>query len=207
MNTKTSSKPSVINEVHWENGLTYNEYRQLIDSLLKINQTTGNNHSEKQLGYTRLNVQRMNKWDKITKLNTDLIQVVEKIDTPQKWLMLTEAWCGDAAQNLPAIQKIADLNDKIEVRYLLRDENLDIMDAYLTDGSRSIPKLIILDNKYNELANWGPRPAPAQNISKGYKSNDDITYDQFSVNLHTWYAKDKGNTLQSEFTALISGLS
>ncbi|MEQ8242200.1 thioredoxin family protein [Fulvivirga sp.] len=207
MNIKISSKPSVINEVHWENGLSYNEYRQLIDSLLKINQTTGSNDSEKQLVYTRLNVQRMNKWDKITKLNQELIQVVEKIDTPQKWLMLTEAWCGDAAQNLPAIQKIADLNDKIEVRYLLRDENLDIMDAYLTDGGRSIPKLIILDDEYNEFANWGPRPAPAQNILKDYKSNDDITYDEFSVNLHTWYAKDKGKTLQSEFTVLLAGLS
>jgi hypothetical protein len=203
MNIKISSKPSV----HWENGLSYNEYRQLIDSLLKINQTTGSNDSEKQLVYTRLNVQRMNKWDKITKLNQELIQVVEKIDTPQKWLILTEAWCGDAAQNLPAIQKIADLNDKIEVRYLLRDENLDIMDAYLTDGGRSIPKLIILNDKYNELANWGPRPAPAQNILKDYKSNDDITYDEFSVNLHTWYAKDKGKTLQSEFTVLLAGLS
>ncbi|MTI40529.1 thioredoxin family protein [Fulvivirga lutimaris] len=203
MNLKTTSKPSVINEVHWENGLTYHEYRQLIDSLLKINQTTGNNHSEKQLVYTRLNVQRMNKWDKITKLNADLIKAVENINTPQKWLILTEAWCGDAAQNLPAIQKIADLNDNIEVRYLLRDENLDIMDAYLTDGSRSIPKLIILDN---ELTNWGPRPAPAQQILKDYKKDESMSYDQFSINLHTWYAKDKGKTLQSEFISLLASL-
>ncbi|MEQ9656783.1 thioredoxin family protein [Fulvivirga sp.] len=207
MNLKTSSKPSVINEVHWENGLTYDEYQQLIDSLLKINQTTGNNHSEKQLAYTRLNVQRMNKWDKITKLSADLIESAEKIDSSQKWLILTEAWCGDAAQNLPAIQKIADLNDKIEVRYLLRDENLDVMDAYLTNGGRSIPKLIILDVEFNELANWGPRPAPAQQILKDYKKNESVNYDEFSVNLHTWYAKDKGKTLQSEFTLLLSGLS
>lgn len=206
MNSTKSLKSSAVNEVHWENGLTYKEYRALIDALLKINQTTGTNHSEKQLGYTRLNVQRMNKWDKITKLNTDLVEAVEKIDAAQKWLILTEAWCGDAAQNLPAIQKIADLNDNIEVRYLLRDENLDIMDAYLTDGGRSIPKLIVLDAKLNELANWGPRPAPAQQIFKDYKKDESVSYDEYSVNLHTWYAKDKGNTLQSEFSLLLSGL-
>lgn len=206
MNTKTSSKPSVINEVHWENGLTYNEYRQLIDSLLKINQTTGNNHSEKQLEYTRLNVQRMNKWEKIIQINDDLQGAVKAIQTSQKWLILTEAWCGDASQNIPIIQKIADLNDNIQVRYLLRDENLDIMDAYLTNGSKSIPKLIIMDEFFHELGQWGPRPETAQQMLLDAKSKN-IPHDEYVVSIHGWYGKDRGKTLQSEFITLLSGLS
>lgn len=207
MSYENALKPSVINRAHWENGLTYEEYRKLIVELLKINQTTGSNHSEKQLGYTRLNVQRMNKWDKIVKIGADLKTAIKGIKAPQKWLILTEAWCGDAAQNIPLIVKAAELNPDIELTLLLRDENLDIMDAYLTNGAKSIPKLIIMDDNYNELAHWGPRPDPAQKMMIDYKADDTMTYDEFSFNLHSRYAKDKGNTLQAELTSLLGVLN
>ena len=198
--------PSIINEVHWENGLTYLEYRELIDTLLNINQTTGGNHSEDMIAYTKLNVQRMNKWEKIIKIDDDLNEVARKITSSQKWLLLTEAWCGDAAQNLPIIQKVADLNDKIEVKYLLRDENLDIMDAYLTNGGRSIPKLIILDEAFNELSNWGPRPLPAQELLEEAKLKS-IPHDEYITTIHAWYGKDRGKTLQNELSDLLSTFS
>lgn len=198
----TTYKEQVINEVHWENGLTYPEYRELISKLLKISQTTGDNHSEQMIEYTSLNEQRMKKWDKITKITPEVEEALRAIDTKQKWLLLTEAWCGDAAQNIPAINKIAELNPLIELRLLLRDENLDIMDAYLTDGGRSIPILIIMNEALIPITTWGPRPSPVQEILKVMKSGT-ITYEEFALNAHAWYAKDKTLTLQDEILSII----
>lgn len=191
-----------INEVHWENGLTYAEYRDLIARLLAINKTTGEDHSEKMIEYTKLNEQRMNKWDKITRITPELDEKIKTLHTKQRWLVLTEAWCGDAAQNLPVIHKIAELSPNVELRLLLRDENLDVMDAYLTNGGRSIPKLIILDEALAPKNTWGPRPAAVQEILKEMKAGD-ITYEEFAVKAHTWYAKDKTLSLQKELLEII----
>ncbi|QSE97716.1 thioredoxin family protein [Fulvivirga lutea] len=199
-------KASIVNEVHWENGLTYSEYRELIQRLLAINKTTGDNHSENMLSYTKLNEQRMNKWEKIAQLTDELKTTVANINEKQNWLILTEGWCGDAAQNIPVINKIAELNSNIELRLLLRDENLDIMDEYLTDGGRSIPKLIILDEEFQELAQWGPRPQPVQEKLLRMKAGE-LTYEEFATELHTWYAKDRTLTLQTELNLLLTRLA
>lgn len=198
-------KAEAINEVHWNNGLTYDEYRKLTGELLALNKTTGDNHSEKMIEYTQLNEKRMNKWDKIAKIIPSLENSVKSIKAPQKWLVLTEAWCGDAAQNLPFINKLAELNPNIQLHLLLRDENLDVMDAYLTNGGRSIPKLIILDDELNELAQWGPRPAPAQEKLLKMKEGG-MTYEEYAIELHTWYGKDRGAAFQTEMEALLSSI-
>ncbi len=200
---KTQDIATSINEVHWENGLTYEEYKNLIAVLLNINKTTGDDHSEKRIVFTKLNEQRMNKWDKIGQINPDLAATIQNINAPQKWLILTEAWCGDAAQNIPFINKMVALNPNIELRLLLRDENLDIMDAYLTNGARAIPKLIIMNKDLKELATWGPRPQPVQQNLVDYKSGK-ITKDVFEIAVHSWYAKDRGNTLQKEFDLMLT---
>ncbi|WP_245949482.1 thioredoxin family protein [Echinicola strongylocentroti] len=134
----------------------YSDYRALIDRLLLENKTTGDNHSEAMMDYTRINVQRMKRWDKTAKVSETAAASVQKIDRNQVWLVLTEAWCGDAAQNIPYIEKLAGLNDKIQLKYILRDENLEVMDEFLTNGGRSIPKLIALDAASLEiLFTWG----------------------------------------------------
>ena len=133
----------VITQNHIDKGLSYSTYRALIDEKFEEGKTTGTNHSESMLNYTKLNIQRMNKWEKVTKLSDETIALAEKIDKPQHWILLTEGWCGDAAQCLPLIEKVASLNENITLKMLLRDENPEVMDEYLTDGGRSIPKLII----------------------------------------------------------------
>ncbi|MEL7004310.1 MAG: thioredoxin family protein, partial [Bacteroidota bacterium] len=135
----------VITKAHVEKGIPYDDYRKLIDDKFAIGQTTGVDHSESMLNYTKLNIQRMNKWDKVTKLGDETVSLAEKLDRPQYWMLLTEGWCGDAAQCTPFIQKVASLNENIQLKIILRDENPEVMDAYLTEGGRSIPKLIILD--------------------------------------------------------------
>lgn len=72
-------------------------------------------------------------------------------------IVLTEDWCGDAMLNVPILLKIAEKGN-IDVRMLLRDENLELMDQYLTNGkARSIPIFIFIDENGKEVAKWGPR--------------------------------------------------
>jgi len=100
---------------------------------------------------------------------------------------------------LPIIAKMADISSHISLKILLRDENLDIMDAFLTNGGRSIPKLICLDANTLELKwDWGPRPAPAQDLLRIHKTKPDESHEDFVKQVQLWYAKDKSRTLQKE---------
>jgi len=87
-----------------------------------------------------------------------LRSAAEAIQDAQLWMVLTEPWCGDSAFVLPVIAEAASLSDQVALRILPRDDNLDIMDQYLTDGSRSIPKLVAFTKDGEELFTWGPRP-------------------------------------------------
>lgn len=187
------------------NAYSYSAYRSMIDSLLAENKTTGDNHSEEYLHYSNLNVQRMSRLDRTSKLDKVLVEKIKQISEKQTWLILTEAWCGDAAQNIPIIQKMSELNENIEVKLILRDENLEIMDAYLTNGGRSIPKVIAFNSEtQEELFTWGPRPQNAQGLYMDFKNNPNgRTYADFSIEMQKWYAKDRTKSLQGEFFELL----
>ncbi len=109
--------------------------------------------------------------------------------------MITEGWCGDAAQILPVLNAMASVNPLIQLQLVLRDANLELMDQYLTDGtSRSIPKLVVLDTAtMEEQFNWGPRPAPLQELYRKMRA-EGMDYASISQELHAWYAKDKNCT-------------
>lgn len=198
-------RTAIINRGTIENAYTYEEYRELIDNLLANNKTTGENHSESMLHYTKMNVHRMKRLDKRGKLKGELVEKLDSLDRPLTWLILTEGWCGDAAQLIPMIQKMADQTKLIQTRYILRDENLEIMDQFLTDGrARSIPKLICLDSQTLEVVDeWGPRPNVARKIYTDLRNNDDLSPQERAEKLHKWYADDKTESLQNEFVALI----
>lgn len=196
----------LINQSRIDQAMTYNEYRQLLDSLIKINQTTGTNHSDDYLHYAKMNIQRMNRLDKTVKIDPMLAEKISRLKANYVWLILTEGWCGDAAQIMPVVNKMAELNPAIQLLVLLRDENLDIMDNYLTNGGRAIPKVILLEAAtLNELANWGPRPKAAHELYWQLK-NENMPYSELSLQLHTWYAKDKTQAIQSEFSEIIGTL-
>jgi len=187
-----------------EGGQSYNEYRKMIDNLLKEGKTTGDNHSEEMINYTKMNVQRMKRLDKQVTLTEDLRKVLEGNEREMIWLVLTEAWCGDAAQNVPAIAKIAEQSEDITLRLILRDEHLDIMDQHLTNGGRSIPKLVALDAEtMEELGEWGPRPGNFQQQVIEWMDNPDLSREDWAEDLHGWYAKDKTKTIQNDFVELL----
>lgn len=188
-----------------KNAYSYAEYWQLIHDLIAENKTTGVNHSEVYLHYTKLNIQRMERQDQKITLNDAVLQALDAVKRPQTWVVLAEWWCGDVAQNLPTIAKIAEYSPAISLKIILRDENLELMDRYLTNGGRAIPKLIAFDSETGqELGNWGPRPQPAQDILMRWKENPNgKSTEDFHKELHLWYAQDKNETLMNELASLI----
>ena len=187
-----------------EKSLSYAEYIKLIDDLLLEGKTTGPNQSEAMFNYGKLNRQRMNRLEKTVVLSDSLLEKVQNNKRKMIWLILTEGWCGDAAQNIPVIQKIAEASGgTIETRYVLRDENLELMDAYLTYDARSIPKLIALDaESLAELGTWGPRPAAAMDLFFELR-NRGLEKPLIMENLQRWYIADKNQAIQAEFEKLL----
>jgi len=187
--------------------MTYSEYVSLIDALLAEGKTTGPNQSESMVHYGRLNRQRMARLEKTLVLDEDVRRTIGGIDRSQVWLVITEGWCGDAAQNIPAIETTSAESDLIKTRYVLRDENLGLMDQYLTGGARSIPKLIALDAETLEvLFTWGARPREAQEIFKQRKAAG-VEKALISEELQRWYNADRGVSVQRELAALAAGNS
>jgi thioredoxin-like negative regulator of GroEL len=183
---------------------SYGDYRRLIDTLQAEGKTTGPQQSEMLTNYTRLNVQRMQRLDKTTQLLPELREVVQNLQHSYVWLIITEGWCGDAAQIVPVLEAIAQAsNGHFKTYYLLRDENLDLMDRYLTNGGRSIPKLVVLNAEtLTEVGQWGPRPAEAQEVFIDMKARG-ATHEEFAEKLHGWYARDKTQATQQELLALV----
>ena len=187
-----------------KNTTTYQEYKDLVKSLLAENKSTGPNQSEDLTNYSMLNDRRMKRLDKTIKITEKTATEIQKLTEPQTWLVITEGWCGDAAQNLPVIQKMAALNENIDLKLVLRDENLELMDLFLTNGGRSIPKLVALDKDNNVLNTWGPRPTVATKMVADYKTEHGVLDAQFKQDLQVWYNKDKGISTQEDFLKFLN---
>lgn len=194
-----------------EQAYTYEAYRQLIDDLMLKKQTTGDDHSEAMLHYTNMNIARMKRLDKKTELDETTLAFLATIEEPQIWLVLTEAWCADAAQTVPVMNKMAEANPNIMLGLLLRDQHLDLMDEFLTNGARSIPKLLILNEQLEVIAEWGPRPTEAQELMLAAKEalhkmdgeEKKAALKQLKIDLQKWYNKDKTIQTQQEIVALM----
>ncbi len=183
--------------------LSYPAYRELIQCLVDNNSTSGDTSNEKYADYTRINQQRMKRLDKTIKLLPDAIRKLQLISEKQTWLVLTESWCGDAAQNIPVLNRLAAINPNIELKLLMRDENPDIMDQFLTNGARSIPKLIILNSQEEALGTWGPRPEAVQQLVIDKKNAAEDMKEIYSIKIQKWYNANKGIDLQKEVMNLL----
>ncbi len=183
----------------------YNAFFAWTSELAEKFQTSGADQTEEQKKFTQLNYKRMERWNKTFQLTDSLAKVLSDLQKNQVWVVITETWCGDSAQLLPGIAHIAEASEgKIKLKIILRDDNPEWMNNYMTNGTKSIPKLISFDTDGNELFVWGPRPQGAIEILKEWKANPEtINKEQFHVNLHTWYGKDKGQGLQSEIEHLL----
>lgn len=180
------------------------DYSLYMESFIQLVENPDSNNFEEMKHYEnrKLNLHRTQKWAKTFIPSEELSRTISFINKPQIWMVITESWCGDSAQSLPIIAKAVGLNNKISLRIVLRDEHPEIMDLYLTNGSRSIPKLVVFDDSGNELFQWGPRPAYAQNLVKQLKDKG-LDKSEINKQLHLWYAKNQGAELDKELSALI----
>lgn len=184
--------------------MSYTEYRELVLQAHTENRTTGPQAFDKYLDYSILNEKRMNRIDKTVDLTEELSAHIRSIASVQHWVLITESWCGDASQSVPVIAKMAALNERIRLHIILRDRHEAIMDQYLTNGGRSIPKLIVLDEALNELFIWGPRPDELQQMFLEYRNSPEpkMPYGEFAEHMQRWYNTDKSASMQQEFLAL-----
>ncbi len=186
-----------------EKSFTYSEYRTFVSQLIKEGKSTGNDQSADLLHYSELNEVRMNRLEKTLKMDAEILAALQKINTKQTWLVIAEGWCGDVAQILPIIKLMSDSVDNIELKVVFRDENDTLMSEFLTNGAKSIPKLIILDEKLEIINHWGPRPEAAKNLILDYKAKHGIVDEPAKIALQKWYLDDKGMTTMKEIVAML----
>jgi hypothetical protein len=188
-----------------QKAITWYDYEQLLKTLVREHKTTGADQSEKMVEYTKMNLQRVKRIGKTILLRPEMIQLLQQLPVKLKWVVIVEAWCGDVANNLPVINMMVDASPNLELFLLFRDENPEVVDAHLTNGARSIPKLICLDESLKELGTWGPKPAPLMDLLYEYKhgSEPKMSHDDYARRVQLWYAADRGQTLQSEMMDLI----
>lgn len=185
-----------------QNSYSYTEYRTLVSKLISEGKSTGNEQSADLLHYSELNEVRMNRLEKKLKLDLEVEKALQNLKSKQTWLVITEGWCGDAAQILPIIKLMADASENIDLKIVLRDENDALMNQFLTNGAKSIPKLLLLDENSNLINHWGPRPEAAKNLILDYKAKNGIVDEAIKIALQKWYLDDKGISTIKEIVGL-----
>ena len=187
-----------------ETSQSYKSYTDLVSKLVSEESTTGNEKTEPFINYTMLNNRRMKRWNKTIKISEEVKEKLAKNENKMTWLALTESWCGDAAHVMPVFNKLAELNDSIDFKVVLRDENEDLMSLFLTDGNKSIPKLIMIDNASGEVINsYGPRPSEATKMVNDYKKEHGKLSLEFKKDLQSWYNNDKGQNTIDDLLKLL----
>ncbi|OYU84962.1 MAG: thioredoxin family protein [Flavobacterium sp. BFFFF2] len=188
--------------------LTYNEYREWIRKQLALGLSTGDEQSEALTHYSELNEARMRRLDKTLHILPEVSAAL--LPYKAKWigLALAEGWCGDAAQIVPIWHKMAEETQAFSLHIVLRDRHDELMQLFLTNGTKSIPKLIVLDAQTHELvAHYGPRPVGAQQLMTNYKALHGQIDDNAKTKLQKWYLNDKGYSVQLELTELLTKTS
>lgn len=185
---------------------SYDSYKEQVISLYEEGKVSGDNQSDALLQTTFMNLQRMKRLDKKSQLTSEMIALAQTVDRKMNWYLLIEGWCADGSQNAPIIAQIANVIDSVDLKIVFRDENPEIMNRYLTNGGKAVPKLVCFDAETNvELGTWGPRPVSIQEKVISYKEeHPEMDKTDFANNLHKWYGKDKAQSLQSEFIQLIN---
>jgi hypothetical protein len=190
-----------------QNSYSYAEYRKLASDLVAQGKPTGHDLSEALAHYAELNETRMNRLEKTITIADEIIQKLQNCSKNYIWLVLAESWCGDAAQILPVIHKMSEVSSAIHFKIVLRDDHDALMQQFLTNGGKAIPKLIILDAQTLEVvADWGPRPQGAKQLIVDYKSVHGVVDETAKIELQKWYLHDKGSSIQQEILEIMGQL-
>ena len=177
--------------------INWYEYLSSFEDILNRKLTKKPYDNEAYIEYVKLNKSRMNRWLRTGLLKGSTQQTIEEIREVQNWYIITEPWCGDAAHSVPFIYLLSELNQNIKLTLILRDSEPEWIERYLTNGSRSIPKLIVRNNYDEDLFTWGPRPKECQLLISELKKQQ-ISDEDIKTRAQEWYNKNKGISLQKE---------
>jgi len=194
-------------DLNWviSNGISYMDYFNSIVEMVNNKTTSGADQSEERIELTKLNMHRMKRINDAS-VNIEKINISKSIGVA----ILTEAWCGDSAQNIPWLEHFLNAcHPKIETYYFFRDEHPDLMNQFLTNGSRSIPKAVFYNkDNGNVLATWGPRPTEIKNWLADFRANNpEIPKHDWEIELHKYYTKNKGEAIIQDLKEIISNFS
>lgn len=187
-----------------DNCYSFETYKTFVSDLVSQGKTSGPEQREDLIHYTELNAKRMKRVEKTTVLTDAVKENLLKLSQPLTWLLISEAWCGDAAQIVPVIGKIAAETEHLDLKIILRDEHEEIMDQYLTNGGRSIPKLICLDDQHREVFSWGPRPKTIQQVVTDTKAEGITDHAILVERIQNAYNQDRSSSIQQELSELMS---
>lgn len=188
--------------------MDWNAYLAFTEQQVSSGRTSGVTQTEYLIEMSKLNLVRMNRLRKTVQLCEKLSGMATTLQ-PQTWVVFTEIWCGDAAQNIPVFRAIEEASmGNVTLKLVLRDEHEEMINEHLTNGSKSIPKLIAFDDDLNHIFSWGPRPEALQQLVIDYKLMPEPkrSYTDFSAEIQKWYAVDRTNTIQREFIQLFEQL-
>lgn len=202
----TTTTPKVLPAGLLTGGMSFETYWQQSQDLYAQGRSTSDLpefNTPEILDYVKVNLARSRRVLATTKLTDKLRAALSTVSKPQRWVLLSESWCGDASQLVPAIHLMAQENPLIKLEIYLRDQHPALMDLFLTNGGKSIPKLVVLNAETLEiLGTWGPRPAEAQTLLLALKA-EGKTHEEYAERIHAWYAADKTKSLQAEFAQAI----
>lgn len=185
--------------------MTFEEYQQYFESILNKTEPPAPYNDDDYLSYAKLNWSRSKRWLKTGILSEQFSTIVKGIRQTQKWIVITEPWCGDAAHSVPFIVMAAALNPLIKLDIELRDQAPYRIDQYLTNGGKSIPKLIIKNEGDLDIATWGPRPEDCQQLY--YKLQAEAAdFETAKIALQEWYNKNNGMDIQRELGLILQSL-
>lgn len=189
----------------FKEGIDYERYMQEMLRFKTEGKSSSFNNKEGYAEYTSLGYHRMKRLNKTLSVSESLKAKIEKLDEPLYLLAITESWCGDAAQNLPLFNLLAEESSKLSLKLVYREENIDLMDLHLTDGGRSIPVVIFLDKDFSPIEQWGPRPKFIQDFVKAFKKQAEPKepYEEFQKKTQRMYNQDGGKTLSLEIEAIL----
>ena len=183
---------------------SYQDYREQVATHVEYGTSSGPDKSEALSNYTLLNNSRMKRLDKTMKIEEDVLEKFKQYHKNVTWLVLTESWCGDAAHAMLVMNKLVEQAKNLDFKILYRDENKELMNRFLTNGTMSIPKLIAFDNETQEVINdWGPSPLMIMNKTKDFKAANATLTTEFKKEIQIWYNQNKGKCIARDLLKLI----
>lgn len=187
---------------YFESGFTYEDYLKKIEDQLFDLEKSGDERGYAK--YYSINIKRIKRLDEHFELSAEQKEKLRSVENDFQLLVISEGWCGDAAQVVPVVYKMM-VEIGVELRLVFRDANEELMKNYLTNGTKSIPILIGIDAEGTEKFRFGPRPQQGMEMLQKHKENPEIyTDEEFHKDLQIWYNQDKGKAIFEEFLQVLS---